>query len=130
MSAASSLRLSVLPGNFSVCRLALDSELQMWFLGQPFFGLLRSGDQLTVVCGEENVPEQVEHEAGWSTLKVEGVFDFAATGVLESVLKPLADAAISIFALSTFETDYVLIKTERLSAAIKALQDSGHEIVG
>jgi uncharacterized protein len=101
----------------------------MWFLGDPFFAMLRSGDELTIVCAQEKVPAEVQHEPGWRALKMEGVFAFNETGVLESVLKPLAEANIGIFALSSFETDYVLVKSEDIEKARPALERAGHAII-
>lgn len=110
----------------AVCRLGLDSDLQMWFLGETFFAMLRSDTQLTVVCRADSVPGEVEHEAGWVALKIDGKFGFQETGVLESILKPLADGSVGVFALSTFETDYVLVKSAQLQDARKVLQAAGH----
>ena len=123
------LRLSLLPEILAVCRLPLDSDLQMWFLTDPFFAMLRSGDELTIVCAQGKVPLEVEHEPGWRAMKIDGVFAFNQTGVLESVLKPLAQASIGIFALSSFETDYVLVKSENVEKARPALEGAGHRIV-
>lgn len=122
------LRLALLSDSFAVCRLPLDSELQMWFLGDPFFALMRTDNQLTIVCDEKKVPNEVQHEAGWRALKIDAIFQFSEVGVLESMLKPLADAEVGIFALSTFETDYVLVKTGKLDGAIQALRQAGHQI--
>jgi uncharacterized protein len=128
MSEPVSLSLSVLDGDFAVCRLPIDSELQMWFLGDPFFALLRSNAELTVVCQAERVPAEVQHESGWRRLKLEGVFAFTETGILESVLRPLAAQGVGIFVLSTFETDYVLVKEEHLRDAVAALTHAGHQV--
>jgi len=128
MAESPSLRLSVLPGNFAVCRLPIDSELQMWFLGDPFFALLRSDTELTVVCQEEKVPAEVQHESGWRRLKLEGAFALTETGILQSVLRPLAESGVGIFALSTFDTDYVLVKQEVLPSVVAALSGAGHQI--
>jgi uncharacterized protein len=128
MAESRSLRLSVLPGNFAVCRLAIDSELPMWFLGDPFFALLRSDTELTVVCQEEKVPAEVQHESGWRRLKLDGVFAFTETGILESVLRPLVEDGVGIFALSSFATDYVLVKQDVLEAAVAALTRAGHQV--
>lgn len=100
----------------------------MWFLGDPFFAMVRADSELTVVCADKNVPNEVQHEAGWQVLKINGTFEFSETGILEAVLKPLADAKIGVFAISTFATDYVMIKAESVASAVAALRQAGHSI--
>jgi hypothetical protein len=82
------------------------------------------------VCEERKMVEGVRAEKGWVGLKLEGPFPFTMTGVLASFLQPLAEAGIPVFAVSTFNTDYVLIKGEHLERAVKALGEAGHEKVG
>jgi hypothetical protein len=129
MSSTRALRLVEVPGIFAICRLSLDSELQMWFLSDPFFAMVRSEDALTIVCDQEKVPDRVQQERGWRALKLEGTFDFAETGILESVLKPLAEARVGIFAISSFETDYVLVKEDGFEIARQALEGAGHAVL-
>ena len=78
---------------------------------------------------ETSIPEGVEREGGWRVLKLEGPFEFSEVGVLASVLVPLAEENISIFAVSTFDTDYVLVKEERLERAVAALRERSHEVL-
>jgi hypothetical protein len=129
MSSTRALRLVELPEIFAICRLSLDSELQMWFLSDPFFAMVRSDDALTIVCDQGRVPDEVKQERGWRALKIDGTFDFTETGVLESVLKPLAEARVGIFAISSFETDYVLVKEESFEVARRALEGAGHALL-
>jgi len=82
-----------------------------------------------VVCLAKQVPGDVKVEAGWACFKLEGPFPFTQTGVLASFLNPLAKAQIPIFAVSTFDTDYVLVKEETVAAALSTLQNAGHEFV-
>jgi uncharacterized protein len=128
MSYSRRFHLVELPDTLAVCRISLDSELEMWFLSEPFFVMLRSDDTLTIVCSQEKVPPEVQQERGWRALKIEGSFDFPETGILESVLKPLAEAALGIFAVSSFETDYVLVKDGDFEVARRALEESGHDV--
>lgn len=81
-----------------------------------------------MVCPERSVPEDVRYEEGWRVLKLEGPFEFSEVGVLASVTAPLAEAVIAIFAVSTFDTDYVLVKKERLDLAVAALRERSHEV--
>jgi hypothetical protein len=125
----SPLRYTVFPGSFAVLRLAPDADVPMEALVPPFHSVTRTPAELSVVCPETAVPEGARAETGWSLLALAGPFPFELVGVLASVLGPLATAGVSIFALSTFDTDYVLVKRERLEDAIGALTAAGHERV-
>jgi len=85
-------------------------------------------DELSLVCEEAHVPGNVRCQRGWRMFKLQGPFDFALTGILKAVLDPLAAAGIGIFALSTYDTDYVLVQAPRLDEALSALRDAGHRI--
>ena len=97
-------------------------------MGAGFFCVTQTADELSIVCEEGRVPDGVRVEKDWVALKLEGPFPFSMTGVLTSFLQPLAEARIPIFAVSTFDTDYVLIKREKLEEAIKALGTAGHQM--
>lgn len=124
----SPLRLDLLDGRMSVCRLDPSSEVPPWATQATLFSVTRTRDELSVVCPEENVPVGVKHEGGWRVLRLEGPFEFSAVGVLASVATPLTGAGVSIFALSTYDTDYVLVKEEGLEHAVSALRRTGHEV--
>jgi hypothetical protein len=94
----------------------------------PFCSVTRTADELSVVCPEGCVPPGVAREGGWRALEVEGPLDFALTGVLLSVAAPLARAAVPIFALSTYDTDYVLVREDRLEDAVRSLAGAGHRV--
>jgi len=94
-----------------------------------FLSITRTSDELSIVCGTNHVPENAKCESPWTCFKLEGPFPFNLTGVLASFLDPLAAARIPIFAVSTFDTDYVLVKEESGPAALKALRDAGHEFL-
>lgn len=91
-----------------------------------FFSITRTSDELSIVCLESNVDETVTCEKGWRCLKLHGPFAFSMVGVLSSVTAPLAHAGVSIFAISTYDTDYLLIKQESLEEAVSALGQAGH----
>ena len=122
------LRLRVLDGHMSVCRLRAGSEVPKWATTGGFFSVTRTRDELSVVCPGEEVPEGVRSEGGWRALGLEGPFEFSEVGVLASVAAPLAEAGVGIFAVSTFDTDYVLVKEEQLRSAVAALRGRGHEV--
>ena len=121
------LKFSRVPGSFAVCRLPAKSAVPAWGLRGEIFSVVSTADEVSVVCPQAQVPSGVKHEQGWTCLKIEGPFPFSQTGVLSSFLQPLAEQAISIFALSTFDTDYVLVKQESLEKALAALRAAGHE---
>lgn len=119
----------MLAGNLAVCRFAPDTEIPAWALVRGFFCIARTAEELSIVCEEDRVPNSTLAEKYWVALKLEGPFPFTMTGVLASFIQPLADAGIPIFAISTFDTDYVLVKRETLPAAIEVLSKSGHELL-
>ncbi|HEY2016708.1 MAG TPA: ACT domain-containing protein [Bryobacteraceae bacterium] len=121
------MNLTLVEGRLAVCRLAADSELPSWAIsGRGFLSLTRTADEWSVVCAEQAVPPGIVRESGWRLLKVEGPLDFALTGILFSIAQPLSKAGVSIFALSTYDTDYVMVKEDRLPKAVEALESAGH----
>jgi hypothetical protein len=87
----------------------------------------RTAQELSIVCRESGIPSGVEREGGWSLLELAGPIPFTAVGVLASVLAPLARAGVSVFVMSTFDTDYVLVKRERVRAALDAIASAARE---
>ncbi len=136
-----SLALRVLPGTLAVCRLAPGANVPRWALeaaaptssdapsAVPLFALTRTAEELSIVCEEAIVPADVRCERGWRALGLIGPFEFDLTGILAAIANPLASAGIGIFALSTFDTDYVLVKERDLDTACRALQQAGHRFV-
>jgi uncharacterized protein len=125
-----SLTLEVLTGNYAIYRFAPDSSIPDWVLSiKGFSSITRTSDELSVVCESQNLElEGVKQDSGWTCLKLIGPFAFDLTGILSSVLNPLRDAKIGIFAISTFDTDYVLVKLENLERAVLTLENAGHSI--
>ncbi|MBW8728295.1 MAG: ACT domain-containing protein [Inquilinus limosus] len=117
------LTLSLLPETLAVARLAAGAALPGWVdWSDPFVTVSRTRDELSVVCPEARVPTEAQAERGWRGFKVEGPLDFALTGILARLAAPLAEAGISIFAISTFDTDYLLVRTADLEAATAVLR--------
>jgi hypothetical protein len=125
--APSALPLRVLEETFAVCRLDADAPFPDW-AGGELVSLTRTAEELSVVCPERVVPEGVCREGGWRCLQVAGTLDFATVGVLASLVGPLSRAGISVFVLSTFDTDYLMVKEENLAHALDELEQSGHRI--
>ena len=123
------LNLRVLPGALAIARLAADAAPPGWAApAGPFHAVVRTRGETSIVCSDDAVPGDVAAERGFRALQVAGPLDFALTGVLAAVAVPLASAAVSIFAIATYDTDYVLVRGERLDEAIAALEAAGHRV--
>jgi uncharacterized protein len=125
----SKLRFSVLVGRFAICRLPADSKAPDWGLRGSFASMTRTEDELSIVCLLENVPPESRPELSWICMKLHGPFAFSETGILAAFISPLAAAEGGIFAISTYETDYVLVQQEFEAKAILVLRAAGHEMV-
>lgn len=124
----SGLTLTILPDPLVICRLdsmAIPSALPS---GRGFWSLTSIGDEISLVCREEDSPPPANKERGLRAIKVQGPLDFEMTGILSSLAGPLADAGISVFAISTYDTDYILVKEKNLKTACRILQEQGHTI--
>ena len=122
------LTLTQLPHELTVARLKADAPIPDWALTSDFFAITRTEDELSIVCPQDNVPARGQQARGWRGLKVAGPLDFALTGILAGLAAPLAAASIPIFAISTFDTDYLLIPGAEFEHAIRVLRASGHHI--
>ncbi len=123
-SATQPVRLAALPGEFSVCRgtATLDPGGDLWFAA-------RTDQETSLVCRSSRVPPDCQRvQPGWRALRVEGKLDFALTGILSALLAPLASAGVPVFAVSTFNTDYILLPVARFAAGIQALRAAGYPI--
>src|SRR5262249_13840476 len=117
--------------NWALVRLSPDAPLPGWALGPAaFMSITRTRDELSIVCDASSVPEGARQQAGWTLLALRGPFAFSEVGVLASVVGPLAAAGVPVFALSTFDTDYLLAPTERRDDALAALVAAGHSFGG
>ncbi len=124
------LTLTLLEGRLAVCRLDAETEVPAWATAASPFSVTRTAGELSVVCPEGLVPDGVRCERGWRVFELEGPFEFSEVGILSAVATPLAEAGVGIFAVSTFDTDYVLVKEERLNLAADALRGRGHAVHG
>ncbi len=117
----------LVPGDWSVVRLGPDEPVPDWAL-QPssFFAITRTSEELSIVRETRFVPKSTRHQSGWTLLKVLGPFAFSEVGVLASLIGPLAAKGVPVFALSTFDTDYLLVPADRRDDAIAALISLGH----
>ncbi len=126
--AETTLAISVLEEPFAVCRLSPDGPIPDWALKGAVFSVTRTREELSLVVPEGHIPAGIARDGGWRCLRLGGPFDLTAVGILASVLTPLAQAQIAIFALSTYETDHVLVKGKDLARAIRALVKAGHHV--
>lgn len=98
------------------------------FAKGPLNSITRSEKELSVICSEMAVPSGIRCERGWRVMKVENTLNFALTGILVSLADPLADAGVSIFTVSTFDSQYLMVKEASIEVALKILVNAGHEI--
>ena len=122
------LTLSVFSDVFAVCRLPPDAALPTWAHADSFVSITRTRDELSIVCPQSHVPDGMQAETDWRCLKVEGPFALALTGVLASLVGPLATAGISMFTVATYDTDYVLVKNQDIVRATEVLEQAGHHV--
>ena len=120
--------LTLLPEPLAICRLPPEAGPPEWATAAPWWSVTRTEDELSVVCAESFVPEDVAASRGWRALRFAGPLALDETGILASVAEPLAAARVAIFALSTYDTDYVLVPAAQRVAAIDALERAGHRI--
>jgi uncharacterized protein len=123
-----SFELSLLPEKFTICRLAPDAFVPEWATRGQFFSITRTSDELSVIAETAVVPERLRTEVRWRVMRVHGPFDFSEVGVLASLVQPLAAAGVSVFTVSTFDTDYLLLQCSQLRDAVAALRDAAHTV--
>ena len=122
------LVLTATPETLTVCRLAQGAALPAWAMAGAFWSITRTPDELSVVVDKDSVPAGVRTQGAWRALKVAGPIPLSAVGILASIAEPLGRAGISLFAISTFDTDYVLVAAERLKDARLVLSQVGHAV--
>jgi hypothetical protein len=123
------LLIRLVDAEYAITRLNIGTPLPEWLPGPGFWTVSSSREEMTVVCRAARIPPGVQSSGGWRCLRIEQHFTFDVPGVLASVLNPLSDAGVGIFANSTFSTDYVFITGSDLDKAVVALKAHGHEIM-
>lgn len=122
------MNLTALPDRLGICRLDPDAALPDWLSRSAFFSVTRTPEELSVITAASALPEGLTCSRGWRCFRVEGPLDFSLTGVLASLAAPLAEAGISIFAVSTHDTDYVLVREAQFEEAARVLAAAGHRV--
>jgi len=123
------LRIKLLSGRYGVARLSGGSLIPDWIKGE-FISVTLTTDELSVTCLEDCIPDGITCEKGWRVLKILGPLDFALVGILSRISGILAEKQISIFAISTFDTDYILVKNDKTPNAVAALKEEGFVVTG
>ncbi len=123
------LKLEILKNRYGVCKLESGTAIPGWISGKGFFSITGTPEELSLVCEEELIPEGVKSEKGWRIFKVQGPLDFSLIGILSAISTCLAEAGISIFVVSTYETDYIMVREKGFQQAVTALIKAGYEIL-
>ncbi len=122
------LHLQVIPDRYGIIKLPSTSDIPSWVLDCSVYNITKTPDELSIVCSQNVIPEEILCERGWKGLRVMGHLSFNSTGVVESIAKPLAEDEISIFTVSTFDTDYVFVKESQLDQTVNCLKAAGHHV--
>ena len=121
------LKLSVLDGNYAVCRLSCKGHIPEWVANESLVSITRAKKELAIVCEQRLAPDDCEKSVDLKCIKIVGKFELDSVGVIASVSVPLAEKEISTYVVSTFDTDYFLGPAKKLEEATMALKDFGHE---
>ena len=127
-AAKRSFELSLLAETFTICHLTADAAVPEWATQGQFFSITRTSEELSVIAESALVPERLRTEVSWRVMKVHGPFDLSEVGVLASLVAPLAAAGVSVFTISTFDTDYLLVQSIQLLEALTTLRNAGHTV--
>lgn len=123
------LTMRLLKEKYGVCRLNKSDSIPNWVKNSDFYSITKTLDELSIVCSQQSIPKDIKCEKDWRILKIEGPLDFSLIGILASISTILAQKEISIFAVSTFDTDYILVKDKDIDNAIEALVNEKYEII-
>jgi hypothetical protein len=121
--------LELLPGELAICRLPGEAPVPAWASSGSVAAIVRTRSELSVTCAQESVPPEVVASRDWRALELRGPFDHGLVGILVEVATPLARAGVSIMPIATYDTDYVLVRTSQLGAAMAALRAAGHTVL-
>ena len=123
------LTMKLLNEKFAVCRLNKNESMPEWVKNSSFYSITKTSDELSIVCSQDSIPSNIKCEKDWRILKVEGPLDFSLIGIISSINTILALKRISIFAVSTYDTDYILVKNKDIDNTILALSNERYEII-
>lgn len=123
------MKLKILENKLKVLKMKNDSKVPELVLNQSFYSITRTDEELSIVLDENIDVESDIVEYNWRAIKIEGILDFSLIGILSTISKILAMANIGIFVISTYNTDYILVKEEKLEKAIIVLKQNNYEII-
>lgn len=123
------ITMQLLNDKFAVCRLNKDESTPQWAYSSDFYSISKTSDELSIVCKQSDVPTDVTCEKEWRVLKILGPLDFSLIGILSKISRILADESIGIFVVSTFDTDYILVKNTNINKAVRALANENYKII-
>jgi uncharacterized protein len=123
------LKFRQLRGSYAITRLAPDAPIPAWATSREFISITRTADELSIVCPADNIPTDIAAGPRWACMRLEGPFLFSQTGVLLSFIQPLSGNGVPIFAVCTYDTDYVLIQEEHMGGVVELLRQAGHELI-
>lgn len=119
------LTFILIDGIFSLCRLAPEDSIPSWTLSSDFYTISKTSDELSVVCESQYIPAGIKQDGNWKLLKIASVLDLSLTSITAKFSTALANAGVNLCVIATYETDYILVKQEKLQPAISALQNTG-----
>lgn len=122
------LKIKLLDGTYAVCQMENTEKVPSWIEEKGFFSVTKTEDEISVVMLQDKISKDIKAEKDWRILKVEGTLDFSLIGILAKISSVLAENQISIFVISTFNTDYILVKEEKIEKAMAVLSQEGYEI--
>jgi len=122
------LQLSLLDEVYGICVFQNNAPIPEWAVTASLCSITRTKKELTIVCPQNIIPVDIEHNRNWRCFRIDGSFEFNQIGVISSLAAPLAQAGISIFVVSSYDTDYILVKEEKVEQVIAVLSDNGHLI--
>lgn len=124
---ANQLEIESLEGTFAICKV---KDYSLINLEAPFCFACKTDQERSLVCAESDAPSNATHiDGSWRAFRMRGQLDFALTGILAGIADVLTDASIGIFAVSTYDTDYILVKADQFKRAAEALERAGYKII-
>lgn len=118
-----------LKGIYSVCKLNNCAEIPDWIDKNNYYSITKTEDELSIICIQDNIPTEIQCEKDWEILKIDSVLDFSMVGVISEISSLLSGNNISIFVVSTFNTDYILVKKADFNKAVKILEENGNTFI-
>ncbi|MBX7147165.1 MAG: ACT domain-containing protein [Alphaproteobacteria bacterium] len=120
-----SIKLQITPWHLAVCKLT-ENKIPTWAEASPFLNFTKTVSEFSLVCSAKDIPQNIQAEMDWRCLKIDGILDFSLIGVIAHLTQILASKQISVFVISTYDTDYILIKQEKFEEAIHLLKIEGY----